>query len=278
MLFLETVYPLRIAGNLFYCIADIQDLDTSSYVHINTIFECWKNESWLDNRLSNRKGALFSPLIDIEIEEIINKISFRIVDIPINIINSFINPVLLYNYVIKEIEDNISLFKGKHDIYTTTNVYSCKYPITNLDIKTADRDLLLNCFIALLISNKIFSKLLNKYSVLYPKYKWNTHYACLNLMSVKEAFKHKPSHIHKSDFVNNLPNYLNKYFFEDKEIRKYIEYFKKDPDWWFTWNSKKSFREILTEQEIKLLYIYNYYLDRRVEKLIRDKNKYIIIK
>lgn len=275
MLFVESTYPYRIAGDLIYCVAYIKDnLDLSVYSDLNNIYETWIGNNWLTNRHSSRKADFFSSIFAEDMNLIMKCIDYRFVEVPVNILNNH-NTSEIHTYIIEELDSTIDLFRVSNDlqVYTTdTNILSYKHKINLLNKVECQARLSFCCFITKLISNSKFNSLLKRYSIIYPQYTWLDHRCCLSVESVREALK-KPTIYHKKDFVLKLPKYLFRYFLDDDSLKQYLDYLDNDPSWWNSW-SDINFREYLTDLEYKTLLVYNYYSERSSKKLVKDNAKY----
>jgi hypothetical protein len=269
MYYIEGVFPERIAGDLIYCISKINALDVNLYPNIYNLYKKWLTNNWIAKRFSVRDTDFFSSLIASEMTDIMKKVEYKYITINIEYLNSYSNIEIYKNFLLPEIDLTLDCFGYPELIYTTTDLISNKYPITTLDKTKCPEKLSFKCFVTSLLANSRFNATLNRYTLIYPEYKWKQFKCILNIHTLQEALK-EPSPVHRSDFVIELPQHLFKFYLDDKDLKKYIKYYKKDPEWWDIWCTD-AFRNGITVDELKLINGYDYYLNSGYKRIKRDK-------
>lgn len=271
MYYIESVFPERIAGDLIYCVSKINTLDVNLYPNIYNIYKKWVTNNWLNKRFSIRDGDLFSSLIAVEMTDIMRQIEYKYIHINVEYLNLYSDIEIYKNFILPEVNLTLHSFGWPKLIYTTTDIISDQYPITTLDKSNCPERLSFKCFITILLANSKFNNLLNRYSIIYPEHNWKTYKCILNNKTLKEALD-GPTVVHRRNFVVKLPQHLFKYYLDDKNLKKYISYYKKDPKWWNAW-SYTPFRNGITVDELKLINGYNYYLNRGYRGIKQDLKK-----
>lgn len=272
MYYIESVFPERIAGDLIYCVSKINTLDVNLYPNIYNIYKKWVSDNWITNRFSIRDADLFSSLIAIEMTDIMKQIEYKYIHINVEYLNLYTDIEIHKNFIVPEVDLTLHSYGWPESIYTTTNLLSLQYPITTLDKSKCPERLSFKCFITILLANSKFNSLLNRYNILYPEHSWQTYKCILNKHTLKEALD-GPTVVHRRSFVKDLPKHLFKYYLNDKELKQYINYYKKNPKWWDAW-SFDAFRNGINEEELKLINGYNYYLNRGYKGIKRDLRRY----
>lgn len=273
MYYIESVFPERIAGDLIYCISKINTLDVNLYPTVYNLYKKWVTNNWLDNRFSTRDADLFSSLIAMEMNDIMKQIEYKYITLNVEYLNIYSDIEVHKNFIVPEVDSTLHSYGWPESIYTTTDLLSLQYPITTLDKTKCPEKLSFKCFVTILLANSKFNSLLNRYSILYPEHGWHKYKCILNKNTLKEALR-EPTVVHRRSFIVDLPKHLFKYYLDDRELKKYISYYKKDPKWWNAW-SLDSFRSGITNEELKLINGYNYYLNKGYKRIKQDSKRYM---